>query len=1072
MKNRKLLLSVLLLAIIGMMANTALSAAPYTSVGTDGWTEIGPNNVAGRARAVIFDKFNDGVMYAGTVGGLYVSVNYGKNWEEINLNGTVQNVTALAQDDNGLLYVGTGEGYYQVAVHRENPIGHSNNPSGSVGSGVFAQNATDFDKNWAANMSTDAEKYAYAKQHIKFSIISGTKPEAYNLGDEWAFINAMAYSNGTLYVGTRNGGLKYKKDGAATFSSLNDISSNVYDIKTNANGVVAVACEEGVMLVNGTTAKLIFNEASIGNSFSYAFGNIRLAFAEKNPNDLFILVASAFSTTEATATGMNAFLVGIYRPSDKENGINNVSTESSSWFNIGSSSLSLGYYLSNGMSIAVDDRGESETVYVGGDDVLAGKDVNGEGLFSFDALTSFLSTDTIGRYVGNGINNILLMPKPKNVYDSLFLFVTSNSGAFRYYYDTIIRVLQWVPSTKGMNSLQAYKVSAAADGSIVAASQSNAIVYMPSYSDTALKGGMKIWSVNNPNYPYFSNTTYSMDFSQSGSAALSSAIYRTSPQIRKPFIFARPGTNVTRTYTNQGSLEAIDDQTWTYGNSETQTLMSKVVSSNLTYDQFNTPMALWEDFDFNGTKDSVLLSLNNYTTIHRNGQLLDCRDGREILVGDSVLVQSSTLNYPFFHVFSASDVKGLDTLNSTWYKLGTGDTVFFKLSNLKILVPQKVQARVMLATTTGAFICNRIFDFSRTFSPAQQRTDLAWARLYTTGSPVSAPMGSSEIDYTTLNNRIHAIALSKDGSAAFLALDIYTDYTTYDHTNLIRISGLNDFDLSDATTFSGIADETGYFTTDTLATFYRQISSIECSPVNANNMILTFEGYSNQEANVKISTNALSSSVTFTDKQLGTDIRKPVFCALYGTLGSTNGQIYAGTDDGIYKLNGSSWTKEENVPTIAVYDLWQQTSKLPQWNFLAYTADNAEAIQFNAAKNRGVIYAATYGKGLLVNSAALDTTYQTISLKDAKPTATSEVIAVYPNPATTQTTISYSLDNSSDVVFRMFDLSGRMVSQFNAARQSKGIHTQVIDVQSLQRGVYMVQIITDNGSKTAKLIVR
>lgn len=1075
MKNRKLLLKVLLLTVITVISNVAVSS-PYTNFGVEGWTEIGPDNLSGRARAAIFDKFNDGVLYVGTVGGLYVSVNYGKNWHEINLNGTTQNVTALAQDDNGLLYVATGEGYYNTTLHRENPIGHSNNASGTIGSGIFSQNSENFDKNWATNLadSDDATKYAYVDSTFKFTVISSTVPEKYDISDEWAFINAMVYVNNTLYVGTKNGGLKYKTADSQSFSSISAVSGNVYDIKVNNNGVVAVASDEGVFLLNGNTATLIFDESSLGDNFSYAIANMRLAFAERNPNDLYILVASAYSTTEATATGMNAFLVGIFRPTDKQNGINSVSTESSSWFNIASSSLSLGYTLANGMAITVDDRDTSslQTIYIGGEDVLAGQDVNGEGIYSFSQMSSYLSTDTLNYYVGTGVNNILLMPNAKNAYDSMYLFVTSNSGAYRYYYDSVIRVLQWFPATKGMNTLQAYHVAASSDGSVVAAAQSNAIVYMPSYYDTALKSGAKVWSVNNPNYPTSSNSTYYTEYSQSGSNVLASAAYRTTPQIRKPYVFARPGTNITRTYTNQGSLEAIDDQTWTYGYGSAQTLMPNILVNNVSYDQFNTPMALWEDFNFNNAKDSVTLTINSYTTIHRNGRSLSARDGQEILVGDSVLVQGGSLSYPFIHVFKASDVNGLDTSNTQCYQIGANDTVFVKLEDLRMQVPNKTQSRVVLATTTGAYVCARIFDFSRSNNPQPSATDLTWARIYTTGTPVTTSMGSTSVDYTTLNNRIHAIDFSSDGSSVFIAVDVYSDYTTYQNTNLIRVSGLNDVDLTNAITFRGISEEPTNFQVDTIQTFNRQISSIECSPANVNDIILTFEGYSNSEANVKISHNAMATDVTFTDRSLGSDDRKPVFCALFGTVGSSNGNVYVGSDDGIYKLNGNSWVKEENVPTVPVYDLWQQTANLPQWNFLSYTGENSEAIQFNAPVNRGVIYAATYGKGLLVNSSDLDTTHQTISLQDAEYTKPVEVLALYPNPASSQTTISYSLDTPSNVILRMFDLNGRVISQLDTPRQSKGVHTQVIDVQNLQKGVYVIQILTQDSVKTAKLIVK
>ena len=121
MKSRKLLLSLAVFFLVGAFAPA--KATPFvegegeetTDPVITGWHQIGPNNVAGRVRTIMFDKFNDGVIYAcSPAGGLFVSVNDGNNWQEIPL-GNDENrsyvATAIAQDENGKLYVGTGEGY-------------------------------------------------------------------------------------------------------------------------------------------------------------------------------------------------------------------------------------------------------------------------------------------------------------------------------------------------------------------------------------------------------------------------------------------------------------------------------------------------------------------------------------------------------------------------------------------------------------------------------------------------------------------------------------------------------------------------------------------------------------------------------------------------------------------------------------------------------------------------------------------------------------------------------------------------------------------------------------------------
>ena len=82
MKNRELLfgLVILFLSCIGLNSVNAQT--------NDHWISLGPNNVSGRSRTIIFDRFNNDIMYSGGVaGGLFISVNNGKknNWTKVYL---------------------------------------------------------------------------------------------------------------------------------------------------------------------------------------------------------------------------------------------------------------------------------------------------------------------------------------------------------------------------------------------------------------------------------------------------------------------------------------------------------------------------------------------------------------------------------------------------------------------------------------------------------------------------------------------------------------------------------------------------------------------------------------------------------------------------------------------------------------------------------------------------------------------------------------------------------------------------------------------------------------------------
>lgn len=65
----------------------------------------------------------------------------------------------------------------------------------------------------------------------------------------------------------------------------------------------------------------------------------------------------------------------------------------------------------------------------------------------------------------------------------------------------------------------------------------------------------------------------------------------------------------------------------------------------------------------------------------------------------------------------------------------------------------------------------------------------------------------------------------------------------------------------------------------------------------------------------------------------------------------------------------------------------------------------------------------------------------------------------FPNPASSRTTISYNLPETSDhTTLRLFDASGAMVASNDLGSQSAGEHSSVIDLSSLANGSYLYQL--------------
>lgn len=97
---------------------TAAAALDAGGISPLAWTQRGPDNVAGRTRAIAIDPRNSQRLWVGAVsGGLWRSDDGGNNWTLVDdwwSNLSVGCVTLDPQNPD-VMYVGTGEGFYSLA---------------------------------------------------------------------------------------------------------------------------------------------------------------------------------------------------------------------------------------------------------------------------------------------------------------------------------------------------------------------------------------------------------------------------------------------------------------------------------------------------------------------------------------------------------------------------------------------------------------------------------------------------------------------------------------------------------------------------------------------------------------------------------------------------------------------------------------------------------------------------------------------------------------------------------------------------------------------------------------------
>ena len=91
---------------------------------------------------------------------------------------------------------------------------------------------------------------------------------------------------------------------------------------------------------------------------------------------------------------------------------------------------------------------------------------------------------------------------------------------------------------------------------------------------------------------------------------------------------------------------------------------------------------------------------------------------------------------------------------------------------------------------------------------------------------------------------------------------------------------------------------------------------------------------------------------------------------------------------------------------------------------------------------------------------------------DVKNTAAvSSNISIYPNPSKGEATLSFNLNNASDVQVQVIDELGRVVSTVANDKMNAGVHTFPINTESFASGAYNVIIRTEGGVFTQHLSV-
>jgi len=238
------------------------------------WTFLGPDNIAGRTRALLIDPGTPATMYAaGVAGGVWKSTDSGSTWAPIAdlIANLAVNSMAMDPGNSSVIYAGTGEGFFNFDQVR--------------GNGIFK--TTDGGANWThlANTASD--------------------PDFHYVND----IVVSPNNSSRVYVATRRGIIR-STDGGSTWSVILQPLK-----KSNPSFIVTGGCLDLAIRDVGAadvlfTACGTFDQASIyrtldGGATTPTFtevltetnmGRTSLAIAPSNPEVVYALSASLDSS--------------------------------------------------------------------------------------------------------------------------------------------------------------------------------------------------------------------------------------------------------------------------------------------------------------------------------------------------------------------------------------------------------------------------------------------------------------------------------------------------------------------------------------------------------------------------------------------------------------------------------------------------------------------------------------------------------------------------------------------------------------------------------------------------------
>jgi len=787
-----------------------------------------------------------------------------------------------------------------------------------------------------------------------FSLIQSTTPQFNDVSSDWAFVNELAVDmNSSRVYAATNTGLKFSNDGGETWTIAKDVDGvelnmNAFDVQVSSDGTV-VACIDNLCYISPDGNGDSFVNRSTGDSISLpadGVTRIEFAFAPSDPNILY-----------ASVVNDEGRVYNIYRSDNK--GVEwRVIIPGSSMVPIFSVAFD-GTYIGSGQgvydNVITVFPEDPDRVLVGGVDAWELTKVQETGYFSSRSISTNFTLPYFPDYLHGNHHTYVF----QNGSNSTF-FIGNDGGV------SIGSLVEGNYEFEGSNrsyfTTQFYNIApSGVENYVVGGSQGNGSILIDGAGSSVKEGEMITGG--------------------SGGACAVSLI------TKDVLVVSTAGANLKRS--ENGGVDYSGQF---------------VGDLDLDADFFNTPMALWESFSNENSRDSVWYFAKT-----------------EIPGGTKIQVLSNNSGQPFYYTTPID------------MNMESGDS---------IIVKDIVSSRLFVASTDVVYMTNELHLFAK--------------------SPEWFTISNEDVGF---GGAPQCISYSSDANHVFVGTR---------EGRLFRISNLAlayNFDRADVSSAECIVStkEIVLNVPGGSGTIDQVITSIAVNPEDPSKVMITLGNYGNDDY-VLYCENALDEVPVFSSRQ-GNLPQMPVYSSIIEMSDGNVGIL--GTEHGIFITENITddspvWMLQDSLlGSVPVFQLQQQIVNKTSDTVYLVNGNEVIKIPYSGTNNYGIIYAATYGRGLFRSNAFR----KPVGVEEINNDQSENIhnLIVYPNPVTTYATIEFDAIDNTSANISIYDLAGRKVfTRVNGVQ--KGLNKIDLDLSNLNSGTYVIQVVIGSSVYSQKII--